>query len=151
MQTGANRVESRGTTQSTLMTSTMKAVRIHTRGGPEFLKYEDAPIPQLVPGDVLVRVYATGITPAELSWDETYKNTDGSDRLPSILGHEVSGEVEALSTGVTDLRQGDEFYGLADFPRDGAAAEYVAIRASNLALGPKSVDGARLRSFVVEG
>src|SRR5260370_24168314 len=35
---------------------------------------------------------------------------DGSDRLPSIPGHEVSGVVQTLSTGVTDLREGDEVY-----------------------------------------
>lgn len=39
MQTGANKAESRGTAQSIFMPSTMKAVRIHARGGPEFLKY----------------------------------------------------------------------------------------------------------------
>ncbi len=151
MQTGANKAESRGTTQSTFLPSTMNAVRIHGRGGPEFLKYEDAPIPRLAPGDVLVRVHATGITPTELGWDETYKNMDGSHRLPSIPGHEVSGEVEALSTGVTDLREGDEVYGLADFPRDGAAAEFVAIRASNLALKPKSVDHAGAAAASLSG
>jgi len=77
----------------------MNVVRIHGRGGPEFLKYEDAPISQLVPGDALVRVHATGITPAELGWDETYKNMDGSDRLLSIPDHEVSGAVRTLSIG----------------------------------------------------
>ena len=66
VQTGAGRVESRGTTQSTFMPSTMNAVRIHGRGGPESLKYEDAPIPQLVPGDALVRVHATGTSGPEL-------------------------------------------------------------------------------------
>jgi len=126
------------------MTSTMKAVRIRGRGGPEFLKYEDASIPRLAPGDVLARVHATGITPTELGWDETCKNMDGSDRLPSIPGHEVSGVVEALSTGAIGLHEGDDVYGLADFPRDGAAAEYVAIRASNLALKPKWISGAEL-------
>jgi len=84
----------------------MNAVRIYGRGGPEFLKYEDAPIPQLAPGGALLGVHATGITPAELGWDETYENMDGSDRLLSIPGHEVSGAVQTLSTGVTDLREG---------------------------------------------
>lgn len=139
VQTGASKVESRGITQSSFMPSTMNALRIHGRGGPEFLKYEDAPIPQFVPGDPLVRVQATGSTPAELGWDE---NMDGSDRLLSIPGQRVSGAVQTLSTGVTDLRDGDEDYGLADFPGDGAAAEFAAIRASNLALKPKSVDHA---------
>jgi NADPH:quinone reductase-like Zn-dependent oxidoreductase len=143
MQTGAM--------QSALMPSTMKAVRIHGRGGPEFLKYEDAPIPRLAPGDVLLRVHATGITPTELGRDETYKNPDGSDRLPSIPGHEVSGVVQSLSPGVTDFREGQEVYGLADFTRDGAAAEYVAIRASNLAAKPKCVDHAGAAAASLSG
>ena len=151
VQTGARKVESGGITQSTFMPSTMNAVRIHARGGPEFLEYEDAPIPQLVPDDTLVRVHATGITSAELGWDETYKNIDGSGRLLSIPGHEVSGAVETLSTGVTDLREGDEVYGLADFPRAGAAAEFVAIRASNLALRPKSVHHAGAAAASLSG
>jgi len=66
MQSGATKVESRSTKQSIFMPSTRNAARIQGRGGPEFLKYEDAPIPQLVPGDALVGVHARGITPAEL-------------------------------------------------------------------------------------
>jgi|SRR4029453_4989807 DNA-directed RNA polymerase specialized sigma24 family protein len=44
----------------------MKAVRLHKEGGPEQLVYEDAPKPQLGAGDALIRVHATGITPAEI-------------------------------------------------------------------------------------
>ncbi len=101
----------------------MKAVRLHKEGGPEQLVYEDAPKPQLGAGDALIRVHATGITPAELSWTETYRNCDGSDRLPAIPGHEVSGVVESVAPGVTDVAIGDEVYGLTSFCRDGAAAE----------------------------
>jgi NADPH:quinone reductase-like Zn-dependent oxidoreductase len=118
----------------------MRAVRTHGRGGPEQLFYENAPIPEPGEGDVLVRVRATGITPAELTWDETYRNADGSARVPGIPGHEVSGTVEALGVGVTDLGIGADVYGLADFPRDGAAAEYIAVRAANLAPKPESID-----------
>src|SRR2546422_5869309 len=74
----------------------MKAVRLHKEGGPEQLVYEDAPKPQLGAGDALIRVRATGITPAELTWAETYRNCDGSERLPAIPGHEVSGVVESV-------------------------------------------------------
>src|SRR5262245_54649565 len=52
----------------------VKAVRTHARGGPEQLLFEDAPLPEVRPGDVLIRVRATGITPTELTWDETYQN-----------------------------------------------------------------------------
>ncbi len=49
----------------------MKAIRLHGCGGPEQIFYENAPMPELRPGDALVRVHATGITPAELTWAET--------------------------------------------------------------------------------
>jgi NADPH:quinone reductase-like Zn-dependent oxidoreductase len=116
----------------------VKAVRTHGRGGPEQLFFEDAPLPEVRRGDVLVQVRATGITPAELTWDETYQNADGTPRIPGIPGHEVSGMVERMAADVTDFRIGDEVYGLADFPRDGAAAEFAAVRAINLALKPRS-------------
>lgn len=118
----------------------MRAIHIRARGGPDQLAYEDAPIPTVKPGDALIRVYATGITPAELSWAATYQNPDGSDRLPSIPGHEASGVVEDLADGVTDLKVGDEVYGLTDFARDGAAADYAAVRARNLAPKPRTLD-----------
>ena len=117
----------------------MKAIRIHRRGGPDELVLEDAPLPEIGAGDVLVRVSATGITSTELTWSETYQHADGSPRIPSIPGHEVSGVVERVGPDVDDLRPGDAVYGLADFPRDGAAAEFVAVRAANLARKPRSI------------
>lgn len=120
----------------------MKAVRLHARGGPEQLVYEDAPTPTPGPGDALIRVYATGITPAELTWDESYQHCDGSARIPSIVGHEVSGVVEALAEGVTDISVGDAVYGLTSFCRDGAAAEYMTVRAADLAPKPKTLNHA---------
>ena len=59
----------------------MKAIRLHARGGPGQLTYEDAPKPSLKAGDALVRVYACAITPTELSWSATYTTHDGADRL----------------------------------------------------------------------
>ena len=117
----------------------MRAIRLHRRGGPDELLLEDAPVPEIGAGDVLVRVSATGITPTELRWDETYQHADGTPRIPSIPGHEVSGVVERVAPDVDDLRPGDAVYGLADFPRDGAAAEFVAVRAVNLARKPRSI------------
>src|SRR5436190_20164678 len=78
----------------------VKAIRTHGRGGPEQLFFEDAPLPEVRRGDVLLQVRATGITPAELTWDETYQNDDGAPRIPSILGHEVSGVVERMAPDV---------------------------------------------------
>jgi NADPH:quinone reductase-like Zn-dependent oxidoreductase len=104
-------------------------------------------VPEIGPGDVLVRVSATGITPTELRWDETYQHPDGTPRIPTIPGHEVSGVVERVAPGVDDLRPGDAVYGLADFPRDGAAAEFVAVRATNLARKPQSIKDSEAASL----
>jgi NADPH:quinone reductase-like Zn-dependent oxidoreductase len=117
----------------------MKAVCLHARGGPEQLIYEDAPKPSLRNGDALVRVHGCGITQAELTWDATYSTHDGAIRLPTIPGHEISGVVEAAGS-TADVKVGDEVFGLADFWRNGAAAEYVAVDAADLAPRPKSLN-----------
>ncbi|HXI65143.1 MAG TPA: NADP-dependent oxidoreductase [Gemmatimonadales bacterium] len=117
----------------------MKAVRLHRRGGPEQLMYEDAPKPIPGAGDALVRVHACAITPTELSWGTTYTTRDGVDRLPTIPGHELSGVVEAVSQDVSTPRVGDAVYALTDFWRDGAAADYVVVRARDLAPKPKTL------------
>ena len=109
----------------------MRAIRLHARGGPERLLYEDAPLPDPAAGEALLRVYAAGITPTELTW---------SERLPTIPGHDVSGVVEALGPGVSDVSLGDAVYGLIAFPRDGSAAEYVVVRAGDLAPKPRTLD-----------
>jgi NADPH:quinone reductase-like Zn-dependent oxidoreductase len=54
------------------MSRTTKAVRLHARGGPEQLVYEDAPLPRLREGDALVHVHAAAITPTELTWSATW-------------------------------------------------------------------------------
>src|ERR671917_2961122 len=88
---------------------TMRAMRIHRQGGPEGLVYEEAPRPSPARGDVLVRVHAAGISPAEFTWS-IWTTPDGRGRLPLIPGHEVSGVVAALGPGATSLAVGDEVY-----------------------------------------
>ncbi len=121
----------------------MKAIRIHQRGGPEDLIYEEAPRPVLLPGYALVRVFASGITPTELTWSETYQSCDGKPRLPSIPGHEVAGIVEEINGEDAEIKVGDAVYGLTEFCRDGSAAEYVAVRATDLAPKPRTLDYAQ--------
>ncbi len=117
----------------------MMAIRAHHRGGPETLVYESAPIPVPGEGEVLVQVHAAGITFTELSWDETWRSENGQDRTPVIPGHEVSGVVSALGGGVREFQVGDEVYGRVGFNRNGAAAEYVTVPVTDLALRPQSV------------
>jgi NADPH:quinone reductase-like Zn-dependent oxidoreductase len=123
-------------------TSTMMALRAHARGGPEQLVYERAPTPVPGPGEALVEVHAGAITFAELTWDLTWTTRDGRDRTPVIPSHEVSGTVVGLGPGTggaVGVAPGDEVYGLIDFDRDGAAAQYVTLPAAHLAARPRSV------------
>lgn len=119
----------------------MKAIRLHARGGPEAFAYEEAPQPRAEEGEVLVRVHAAAVTPTELAWVPTWTTPTGEPRrFPIILGHEFSGEVAAVGRGVTDLAAGDLVYGLNDWFRDGAQAEYCVARAAEVAGKPRSVD-----------
>ena len=120
------------------MTS-MMALRAHARGGPEQLRYEEAPVPVPRAGEVLVAVHAAGITFAELTWELSWTTKDGADRTPIIPAHEMAGTVAAVSEGVSGLATGDAVLGLIDFDRDAAAAEFVAVPAVNLTAKPPSL------------
>jgi NADPH:quinone reductase-like Zn-dependent oxidoreductase len=111
---------------------TMKALRAHSRGGPEVLTYEEAPRPHPDRDEILVAVRAAAITFAELTWPETWES-HGVDRTPIIPSHEFSGVVAELGDGVTGLEVGDPVFGLVPFNRDGAAAEFVVVPAADVA------------------
>lgn len=118
---------------------TMQAIRAHSRGGPDRLRLERAPIPVPEADEVLIEVHAAAITYDELLWDESWTR-NGIDRTPIIPSHEVSGTVAALGDRVRDLKIGQDVYGLIEFDRNGAAAQYVTVPAADLAVKPRSVD-----------
>jgi NADPH:quinone reductase-like Zn-dependent oxidoreductase len=129
----------------------MMALRAHARGGPEQLRYEQAPVPVPGPGQVLIAVRAAGITFAEFTWDQSWTTSDGADRTPVIPAHEVSGIVAAVTDEVSDLATGDAVLGLIDFNQDGAAAEFVAVPAANLTVKPSSVSYAQAATLPLAG
>ncbi len=118
----------------------MKAIRIHSRSGPEGLVYEDAPQPHPGNGEVLVRVYATSVMWQEPTWSETWKTPTGVDRHLPIPCHDLSGVIAEVGTGLTGVTVGEAVYALTEFWRDGAAAEYTLARATDLAPKPRSLD-----------
>jgi NADPH:quinone reductase-like Zn-dependent oxidoreductase len=117
----------------------MKAIRTHEPTGISGLVFEEAPDPNPVFCDVLVKVAACGITHNELDWP-IWTCRAGHQRTSVIPGHEVSGVVAALGFGTAGFAVGDEVFGLTDQLRDGAAAEYVAVEARNVAPKPRTVD-----------
>lgn len=116
----------------------MYALRVDTKEHRHF-RYEEMPVPEPGIGDVLVEVKAASFTPTELEWPSTWSDRSGHGRQPIVPGHEVSGVVRSLGSGTTGLAVGDEVFGITDWYRDGAAAQFVAVEARNLARKPGSV------------
>jgi NADPH:quinone reductase-like Zn-dependent oxidoreductase len=109
----------------------MHAVRQHPPGGVAGLVYEEIERPQPGPGEALVRVHAAAITRDELGWT--------SDRLPATPSFELSGVVAAVGPDADDVAVGEAVYGLADFDRDGVAAEYAVVSSQFLAPKPQTI------------
>ena len=118
----------------------MKAVRIHQYGGPEKLVYEDIPQPSIAPDEVLIKVHASGVNPVDWKIREGLRKTVFPSDLPLTLGWDVSGVIEAKGVEVTDFKKGDKVYSRPDISRNGTYAEYVAVKASEVALKPKTID-----------
>lgn len=116
----------------------MKGLQVRTQDS-HVMSWVTMPKPKPGIGDVLVEVAAASFTPTELEWPSTWVDRAGRGRAPAVPGHEVSGTVVALGDGTTGFAVGDEVYGMTDWYRDGAVAEYVAVEARNVAPRPTSV------------
>ncbi|WP_326598123.1 NADP-dependent oxidoreductase [Streptomyces sp. NBC_01803] len=118
---------------------TMRAVSLRTWGAPDVLTLIDTPRPAPGPTEILVRVHAAGVNPTD--WKSRRHGGFGLWNDPVILGYDVSGVVEAVGTGVTLFRPGDEVFGMPRFPHQaGAYAEYVAAPARHFAHKPAAID-----------
>src|SRR4051812_184905 len=121
---------------------TMKAVYFERRADPSnpMPSYGDVPRPEPGEGELLVRVHATSIMPAELGWRTTWETRAGVPRIfPVIPGHEFSGLVAAMGAGVRGLDIGEEVYGMNDWDSQGAQAEYCLTRPDKIAQMPSSI------------
>ena len=122
----------------------MKAIRIHNYGGPEVLQYEDAPRPKPQAGEVVVRVHAAGVNPIDWKVREGHMKDFWPHKFPLTPGWDLSGLVEEVGPATARrFKKGDEVYSVPDASRDGAYAEYIVVRESELALKPKSLHHVR--------
>jgi NADPH:quinone reductase-like Zn-dependent oxidoreductase len=140
------------TLNEVMMTEMMKAVRLHEFGGPDVLRYEDAPRPIPSAGEMLVRVHAVSINPPDLYLRNGYRalppEWQPDPIFPLILGTDVSGVVAAVGDGVSGFSVGDEVYAMVRFPEDlmkgsSAYAEYVTVPEAELAPKPVGIDHAQ--------
>src|SRR6185437_7561081 len=118
------------------MTQTMKAIQIHSFGGPEVLRLEDVHVPEPRSRQVLVRVHAAGVNPVD--W-KIREGKFGQVPLPSIMGSDFSGEIEALGPDVTEFRVGEMVFGsVAD--DSGSYSECALAPVSHIVEKPAAID-----------
>jgi NADPH:quinone reductase-like Zn-dependent oxidoreductase len=130
----------------------MKAIVATDRAtGMDGVKLMERPEPQAAINDVVVQIHAAGFTGDELTWPASWTDRAERDRTPSIPGHELAGVVTSLGYGTTGLSIGQRVFGLTDWYRDGALAEYVAVEARNLAPLPGDVDFTVGAALVMSG
>jgi NADPH:quinone reductase-like Zn-dependent oxidoreductase len=118
----------------------MKAVRIHNYGAREALVYEDAPMPEVGEGEVLVRVAASSVNPFDCAARSGYVVDYYPYTFPLTLGLDVSGVIESRSSSANGFQPGDAVYGRANPAKNGAYAEFISLPVSQIARKPHTLD-----------
>lgn len=138
-----HRAQSLLITTSTAMTlpSCMRAVAHARYGGPDALQLVERPVPLPGPGEVLLRVHAASVNPADwrrLRADPAFIRIGTGLRRPrrQVLGADVSGQVVAVGAGVDETAPGDPVFGDIEY---GGFAEYACARADRLVPIPPHV------------
>ena len=122
----------------------MKAVRIHTPGGPENLKFEDVSEPTPTAGQAVVKVDAAGLNYIDVYYRTGLYKTD----LPLTLGMEAGGTVTAVGPDVKDVKVGDK---VAYTGVPGAYAQYAAVPAARLVMLPTGINTKQGAAMMLQG
>jgi len=117
----------------------MKTVRIHKYGNPDVLQIEEIPVPVIAADELLIKVHATSVNPIDWKVMEGNMKEMHLHKLPLTLGWDCAGTVEKIGTAVTNFKRGDEVYCRPATERDGAYAEFIAVRANEVALKPRTI------------
>ncbi len=119
----------------------MKALAINEFGGLDKLQLMDLPVPEIRPGEILVKVRAAGVNPVDWKIREGYLKDLFSHQFPVILGWDAAGVVEGVGKNVTRFKSGDEIFAYCRKPivHGGAYAEYILLEEEHAAIKPKNI------------
>ena len=122
----------------------MKAIRVHQHGGPEVLRYEDAPDPSPSPDQAVVKIDAAGVNFIDIYFRTGLYKTN----LPFTNGQEAAGVVTAVGSDVSDLQAGDRvaYTGVV-----GSYAEYAAVPAARLVKLPAGIATRDAAAVMLQG
>ncbi|TYK66617.1 NADP-dependent oxidoreductase [Colwellia echini] len=129
----------------------MRAVRIHQYGGTETLQLDQIVTPEINADDVLIAVKASSINPVDWKIRQGYLKDFIPYELPLTLGWDVAGVVTAVGTEVTDFKVGDEVFSRPDITRSGTFADYVAVKADEVAFKSSKLDFAQAAALPLAG
>jgi NADPH2:quinone reductase len=122
----------------------MKAIRVHTPGGPDALTYDDVPEPTAGAGQAVVKLEASGV-----NYIDVYFRTGAyMAPLPLTVGLEGAGTVAAVGSGVTDVRVGDR---VAWTGVPGSYAQMTAVPADRLVKLPDGLSGKDGAAAMLQG
>ncbi len=117
----------------------MRAVRIHQYGSPAEMRLEKIAIPEPGEGEVLIKIFSTGVNPIDWKIREGYLAEIIPHTLPLTLGWDFAGEVTSLGKNVGKWSIGDAVYARPDFSKNGAYAEYIVVSEDEIATKPKTL------------
>jgi len=120
--------------------STMKAVVVNEYGGPEVLKYQDAPRPEPKDDEILVRVIAAAVNPVDSYVRQGMFAKCGMDNRPAIIGYDIAGMVEKTGANAKKFKAGDKVYSYLSVMRGGGYAEFAIAKESETALKPTNIN-----------
>jgi NADPH:quinone reductase-like Zn-dependent oxidoreductase len=117
----------------------MKAAVIRKFGAPDNISLEEVEIPEAGADEVRIKVAATSFNPVDASIRQGFMNNVFPVKFPFIPGIDAAGVVDEVGSSVTGFEIGDKVFGFLDMTSNGAAAEYVTTKASNVTPAPTSI------------
>jgi NADPH:quinone reductase-like Zn-dependent oxidoreductase len=117
----------------------MKAIVVHEYGGPEVLKYEDAPRPEPKENEILVRVIAASVNPVDGMIRAGMFAKYSKNAFPLVPGYDVAGTVEKTGGKIDKYKAGDAVYAYIGLKQGGGYAEYAVAMEKEVSPKPKSL------------
>jgi NADPH:quinone reductase-like Zn-dependent oxidoreductase len=129
----------------------MKAMRLVDGNDDQgsLLIPDDLPEPHPGPSELLIRVFAAGVIPTELTWYPTTHHADGQPRRRAVPCHEFSGIVAQTGKDAGDFTVGQQVFGMNDWYTDGALAEFCTAASTSVAPKPKTLTHAEAASVPI--
>lgn len=115
----------------------MRAARIHGYNEPPVV--EDTPLPEVGPGEVLVRVPAASLNPLDVKMQLGYMHEYFPAVFPYVIGTDLAGTIDQVGADVSDWKEGDNVLARVEPTSGGALAEYAVVPATHLVAIPEGL------------